>query len=293
MSRELLRRRKLVIATAAEPTVPPSSASAAARTPDVPTSIPITRAPIKPTALSSDRLTIGFRFPVHELLLLGAGQHAYRRLFGNAGRNIRKTPRHRFARSSTLNDGERRRDPATPSSAEVGDLRAAREDGHRRSRLPRDPARGTPRGQDRASRAARSRGFSGRARQRGRRDRAAGDSRSLRRSTPSVSDIGLWRCARRRGQRFAHALNAIGDFRNRLTGNDEAMIGEDENVRVLRQPFRNRMGKRQAWLAIRYERKRDVRMRPQAFAHKRLRHHVERRARSCSRNGYGRRPATG
>ena len=87
---------KAVITTAAKATVPPSSASATARTPDVPTSIPITRAPIKPTALSSDRLTIGFRFPVHELLLLGAGQHAYGRLFGNAGRNIRKTPRHRF-----------------------------------------------------------------------------------------------------------------------------------------------------------------------------------------------------
>jgi hypothetical protein len=82
---------KAVIATAAEPTVAPSPASAAARTPDVPTSIPITRAPI---ALSSNRLTIGFRFPVHELLLLGAGQHAYWRLFGNAGRNIRKTARH-------------------------------------------------------------------------------------------------------------------------------------------------------------------------------------------------------
>ena len=53
------------------------------------------------------------------------------------------------------------------------------------SRPPRGPARGTPRGQDRASRAARSRGFSGRARQRGRRDLAADDSRSPRRSRPA------------------------------------------------------------------------------------------------------------
>jgi hypothetical protein len=85
-----------VIATAAEPTVAPLSASAAARTPDVPTSIPITRAAFKPTSLSSDRLTIGFRFPVHELLLFRARQHANGGLFGNAGRNIRKTPRDRF-----------------------------------------------------------------------------------------------------------------------------------------------------------------------------------------------------
>jgi hypothetical protein len=85
---------KSVIATAAEPTVAPSSASAAARTPDVPTSIPITRAPNKPTSSSSDRLPIGLCFPVHELLLLGASQHAYGRLFRNAGRNIRKTARH-------------------------------------------------------------------------------------------------------------------------------------------------------------------------------------------------------
>src|SRR5277367_5095252 len=85
---------KVVIATAAEPTVAPSSASAAARTPDVPTSIPITRALIKPMELSSDRLTIGFRFPAYELLLLGGRQHADRRLFRNAGCNVRKTSRH-------------------------------------------------------------------------------------------------------------------------------------------------------------------------------------------------------
>ena len=56
--------------------------------------------------------------------------------------------------------------------------------------------------------------------------------------------IGSWRCARRRGKRFAYASNAMGDFRNRLAGDDEAVIGENENVRVLRQLFGNRMGKR-------------------------------------------------
>ena len=82
--------------------------------------------------------------------------------------------------------------------------------------------------------------------------------------------VGLRRRARRRGKRFAHALDAIGDFRNRLAGDDEAVIGEDENVRVVRQPFRNRMGERQARLAIRHEGGRDIRMRPQAFARKSL-----------------------
>ena len=61
--------------------------------------------------------------------------------------------------------------------------------------------------------------------------------------------LSSWRWAGRRGKGFAYALDAIGDFRNRLTGNDEAVIGEDENVRVLRQPFRDRMRERQAGLA--------------------------------------------
>ena len=81
---------------------------------------------------------------------------------------------------------------------------------------------------------------------------------------------------------------------SRLTGNDEAMIGEDENVRVLRQPFRGRAGKGQAWLAIGHERERDVRLRPQAFADQST--PPSRRtasAISIQRNGYGRRPATG
>ena len=96
---------KVVIATAAEPTVAPPPASAAARTPR--------RADInsdharahQTVPLSSDRLAIGFSFPVHELLLLGGRQHADRRLFRNAGCNVRisaptttpATPRRRRA----------------------------------------------------------------------------------------------------------------------------------------------------------------------------------------------------
>jgi hypothetical protein len=83
-------------------------------------------------------------------------------------------------------------------------------------------------------------------------------------------EVSLWRCVRRREKRSAYALDAIGDFRNRLTGNDEAVICEDENVRVVRKPFCNRMGERQARLTVGHEGERDIRMGPQAFAGERL-----------------------